>query len=107
MMDWTTVGSSPFGFDPRKERYVGTYVDDTCNHLWVYEGTMNADATQLTLHAEAPELAPQGSGGRVREVYDFSDPERIVLTSYTWEADRWRVFSTIELAPSTSPGEGS
>lgn len=90
-------GVLTLGFDPRKGSYVGTYVDDTCNHLWIYEGSMNADGAILTLYAEAPVVAEVEGTTRVREVYDFRQPDRVEVRSYTENGGRWELYQTLYL----------
>ncbi|MDS7596444.1 DUF1579 domain-containing protein [Agrobacterium tumefaciens] len=48
------------GFDPLKDRFVGTWVGSMMSNLWVYDGWLEADGKTLTLESEGP--AFDGSG---------------------------------------------
>lgn len=99
-------GVLTLGFDSRKQSYVGTYVDDTCNHLWVYEGSMNADNTILTLYAEAPVVAEVEGTVWVREVYDLQQGDRVEVRSYTQDRGTWDLYQTLYLDRNHSLGAG-
>src|SRR3954471_13379372 len=42
------------GYDPQKERFVGTWIGSMMPQLWVYDGELNAAATVLSLNTEGP-----------------------------------------------------
>ena len=42
------------GYDPQKQRYVGTYIGSMMSYLWVYDGELDADERVLTLAADGP-----------------------------------------------------
>ena len=48
------------GYDPAKKRFVGTWVGSMMAHLWVYEGSMDAEEKVLTLSAEGPSCMEEG-----------------------------------------------
>src|SRR5688500_6561104 len=37
------------GYDPKKGRYVGTWIGSMMHQLWVYEGSLDAEGRTLTL----------------------------------------------------------
>jgi len=45
------------GYDPRKKRYVGTWVGSMMDLLFVYDGKMDAAKKVLTLSTEGPSFA--------------------------------------------------
>ena len=47
--DTAFVGCGTFGFDPLKQKYVGTWVDNVTSNLSVLEGDYDADARTLTM----------------------------------------------------------
>jgi hypothetical protein len=48
------------GFDPDRAKFVGTWVGSPMEHLWLYEGTLDADSNTLTLDS----IGPDFFGGR-------------------------------------------
>jgi hypothetical protein len=40
------------GYDPQKQRYVGTWIGSMMTYLWLYEGELDANETVLTLNSE-------------------------------------------------------
>src|SRR5687768_16701320 len=42
------------GYDPARQRYVGTFVGSMMTHQWVYEGSMDPEGKVLTLDTEGP-----------------------------------------------------
>lgn len=85
------------GYDPRKRRFVGTWVGSMMTHLWVYEGGLDATGRVLTLDTEGPDFAADG-GGRIakyQDVIEFRDDDHRVLTSRMLGEDgRWQEFMT-------------
>ena len=53
------------GYDPQKQRYVGTWIGSMMTHLWVYNGTL--DATGQYLAASPLEPTSTASSVRVRD----------------------------------------
>jgi hypothetical protein len=44
------------GYDPRTERFVGTWLGSMMTHLWIYDGELSADGKALSLYAEGPDF---------------------------------------------------
>ena len=83
------------GFDPRKGRYVGTWVGSMMTHLWVYDGEMDADGKVLTLTAEGPGMDPEGKMANYRDVIEVvSDDERTMSAFIQGDDGEWRQFMT-------------
>ena len=79
------------GYDPQKNRYVGTWVGSMMTHMWVYEGTVDPAGKALTLTTEGPNFADGGKTmTKVREVIEFKNDDHRVFTSYMQGADgKW------------------
>jgi hypothetical protein len=85
------------GYDPQKERYVGTWVGSMMTHLWVYDGgSLDAAGKVLTLGAEGPTCAQEGKGmAKYRDVIELKDDGHRVLTSSMLGDDgAWHEFMT-------------
>ena len=83
------------GFDPAKDKYVGTFVGSMMTCLWVYEGALDAARRVLSLEAEGPNMAVPGTTAKYKDVMEFKDDNHRVLTSHMLGDDgQWQVFMT-------------
>jgi hypothetical protein len=83
------------GYDPQKQRYVGTWIGSMMTHLWVYDGELDADGKVLTLNAEGPGMAGNGKMAKYRDVIEFKSDDHRVLTSHVLGEDgKWSQFMT-------------
>jgi Protein of unknown function (DUF1579) len=60
------------GYDPQKPRYVGTWIGSMMTHLWVYDGALDAAGRMLTLNAEGPHIAAEGTMATYKDVNEFT-----------------------------------
>jgi hypothetical protein len=84
------------GFDPRKNKYVGTWVDSMSGYLWLYEGEVDAAGTTLSLDTRGP--GPDNPDGLTsfKEVTVFKSPDHRVFTSTMQAADgSWKTCVTV------------
>jgi hypothetical protein len=87
------------GYDPQKERFVGTWIGSMMTHLWVYDGELDASGRVLTLSTEGPKLAPDatptGAKARYRDVIEIKNDSERTLTSHMLGDDgKWQKFMT-------------
>jgi Protein of unknown function (DUF1579) len=83
------------GYDPQKQRYVGTWVGSMMNYLWIYDGEMDAAGQVLTLSAEGPSMMADDKMGKYRDVIEFKSDDHRVLTSHMLGNDgQWHQFMT-------------
>lgn len=83
------------GYDPQKQRFVGTFVGSMMTYLWVYDGELDAAARVLTLNAEGPGMAGDGKMVRYNDVIEFkSDDHRVLTSQMLDEGGTWRRFMT-------------
>jgi hypothetical protein len=83
------------GYDPQRQRYVGTWIGSMMDHLWVYEGTL--DGNVLTLDSEGPSFDPDAKGkmAKYKDVIELKSDDHRVLTSHRLGDDgEWQVFIT-------------
>lgn len=83
------------GYDPRRQRYVGTWIGSMMTHLWVYDGELDAKGTVLTLDTEGPDMSAEGKMARYQDVIEFVNDDCRLLSSQMLGADgAWRRFMT-------------
>ena len=93
------------GFDPQKQKYVGTFIGSMMTYLWVYEGEVDAAGKKLTLDTLGPDFS--GDGGcsaegdapfklaKYKDAIEFVSDDHRVLTSHMLGADgQWTQFVT-------------
>jgi hypothetical protein len=83
------------GYDPARQRFVGTFVGSMMTNLWVYEGELDAAADVLTLHTEGPSFADQGKTAAYRDAIELrGDDHRVLTSSYRGDDGEWHQFMT-------------
>lgn len=81
------VNVMTLGYDPARERFVGTFLGSMMTHLWVYEGTLDADGRGLTLDTEGPSFTNEGEMARYRDRIEWRSNDHRVLSSVYQDAD--------------------
>lgn len=80
------------GFDPSKERFVGTFVGSMMTHMWVYEGELDAAGAVLTLNTQG--ACPAATGGKLMPFRDIitliSDDQRTLTSVMSGDDGAWR-----------------
>jgi hypothetical protein len=86
------------GYDPGKERYVGTWVGSMMTHMWLYDGELDASGRILTLNSEGPDMSPGADSGKLakyKDVIEFKTADHRILTcNRLGEDGKWRPFMT-------------
>lgn len=87
-------GVMTLGYDVKKAKYVGTWVDSMTGHLWQYEGAVDAAARVLTLNAEGP--CPTGADKTVkfRETLEIKSADEKVFKSAIEMDGKWTTCFT-------------
>lgn len=95
VMGSSVTGIQTIGYDPAKKKYVGTWVDSMMNHLWNYEGSVDATGKILTLDAMGPNFMVPGKQTMFRDAYEFKSADHVIATSSMMGEDgKWIVFMT-------------
>ena len=83
------------GFDPASGRFVGTFIASVMTHLWVYSGSLDAAGKVLTLDAEGPSFAGDGTTCKYQDIIEFVTDDHRTLSSQMLLPDgRWQPFMT-------------
>ncbi|MGC1275218.1 MAG: DUF1579 domain-containing protein [Planctomycetaceae bacterium] len=81
------------GFDPRQQRFVGTWFGSMMAHLWIYDGALDEAAKVLTLESDGPGFEDQTKTARYRDVYELkSDGHRVLTASVRGDDGNWATF---------------
>ena len=81
------------GFDPAKQRFVGTFVASCMTHLWPYDGQLDAARKLLTLDSEGPSFAGDGTMAKYQDIIEILDKDRYMLSSQVQNPDgSWTQF---------------
>jgi hypothetical protein len=97
------------GFDPARARFVGTFVGSMMTHLWLYEGTLDADGRVLTLDAEGPSMLGESLAPYQDVIELVSDDHRILRSRTTGPDGEWVEFMTAHYRrrPGSTAAEGA
>ena len=81
------------GFDPKRNCYVGTWIGSMMTHLWIYDGELDAAKRVLTLNAEGPSFAGDGTMAKYQDIIEIVGPDHRTLRSQVLGADgKWTPF---------------
>lgn len=80
------------GYDPARQRFVGTWLGSMMTYLWIYEGTLDATGEVLTLDAEGPAMGDDKIVKYQDIVTQESDDHRTLRSRMLGEDGQWREF---------------
>lgn len=93
----TVLGESQMtlGYDPQKQRFVGSWVGTMMANQWVYEGELDDERKVLSLACQGPSFSGDGSLSTFKDVFEVRSDDHRILTSYALQADgTWLQFMT-------------
>ena len=70
------AGRATLGYDPRKEKWIGTWIDAMSPHMYVMEGRYDDDGKVLTMLCEAPAPMMDGKLTQYRSTAWDVDPDQ-------------------------------
>jgi hypothetical protein len=83
------------GYDAQKKQYIGTWIGSMMPKLWLYEGSLDAEGSKLTLESEGPDFEVEGKTAIYRDVIEFKSDDHRTLSGYTQGKDgNWVNFMT-------------
>lgn len=94
--DGTPVTSiMTLGYDPQKQRFIGTFIASMMTHMWPYEGTLDAAGKTLTLDTEGPSMTGDGKMMKYKDIITFlNDDHRILTARIQGEDGNWTEVMT-------------
>lgn len=82
------------GYDPQKDRYVGTFVVSMMPFLWIYTGSLDPTEKILTLATEGPNFS-ESAITQYKDITEFiSDDHRIMTSEILMDDGSWNHFMT-------------
>lgn len=92
----TATSLMTLGWDPERQRVVGTFISSMMTYLWLYDGQFDADGRVLTLEAEGPSYEVEGTTAKYRDTIEFTgDDHRVQTSSYLRPDGTWHSFMTM------------
>lgn len=81
------------GYDPAKNRFVGTFVSSLMAQLWLYSGTLDSAEKVLTLDTEGPSFTAGGMA-KYQDIIEFVSDDHRILRSQVLRDGSWVEFMT-------------
>jgi len=82
------------GFDPQKQRFVGTFASSDMAYLWVYDGALSEDGRSLPLDSVGPGMDEGGGMAEYRDVIEFVTDDHRLLRALVLRDGAWQEFMT-------------
>jgi Protein of unknown function (DUF1579) len=81
------------GYDPAKQRFVGTFIASCMTHLWPYDGQLDAARKVLTLDSVGPSFVGDGTMANYHDIIEIIDKDQYLLISQLQNPDgSWTQF---------------
>jgi len=90
----TARSMTTLGYDPQKNKFVGSWVGAMMTQLWVYEGSLDTAEKVLTLDCEGPSMSGDGTA-KCQDIHELAGPDHRILRSRVLGDDgKWVQFMT-------------
>lgn len=81
------------GFDPAKQRFVGSFIASVMTHFWPYEGQLDSTGRRLVLDSVGPSFAGDGKMAKYQDIIEFVTDDHRKLTAQVMGDDgKWTEF---------------
>jgi hypothetical protein len=83
------------GYDPQKQRFLGSFISSCMTHFWPYCGTLDGEKKILTLDSEGPSFADEGATAKYQDIIEIiSDDHHTMTSQYLAPDGQWVRFMT-------------
>ncbi len=83
------------GFDPRKKKFVGSWVGSMMSNMWIYEGELDSAKKVLPLDTIGPDFVKEGKEAKYQDIHEIvNDDHRILKSQVQGEDGKWTQFMT-------------
>jgi len=83
------------GFDPKRKRFVGTWVGSMMHHLWIYDGELDPSGRVLTLNSVGPSFTDPEKQANYQDIIEIKADDHRTLTARVQGDDgQWTQFMT-------------
>ena len=84
------------GYDPKRGRFVGSWIGSMMTHMWVYDGALDGAKKVLSLESEGPDCMGDGEMARFRDVVEITGKDTRLFSGGRVNADgSWSKFMTM------------
>ena len=84
-----------FGYDLKKQKFVGSFIGSMMTHFWIYEGSLDAAKKVLTLDTVGASFADENQQANYHDIIEIIDADHRQLRSEYQAADgTWHQFMT-------------
>jgi hypothetical protein len=91
------------GFDPVKDKFVGSFIATVMTHFWVYEGARDADGKTLPLKCKGPRVDGAPGLADYEDVIEVTDKDNFSLRGRVQQDDgTWLEFMTTKYTRSSA-----
>ncbi len=82
------------GYDSKKKKFVGTWVDASSNFIWQYSGSLDKSGKILVLQAKGPDMKDSSKMRQYQDTYEFKSKDEIAVVSKVLNDDKqWKTFN--------------
>ena len=83
------------GYDPLKQKFVGTFIASMMTYLWIYEGSLDDSGKVLSLDCVGPDFGGGTELANYKDVIAFHSDDHRTLTAHVQAPDgTWKSFMT-------------